>query len=287
MTATSLIPSRMRNVALATGALVACILCVSCANAPDPGGSGVIPAYDHVVVAIEENHSYGEVAGEPYISSLIGNGTVLTNYHGIGHPSEPNYVALFSGSTHGITDDGRYDLTGPNLYTRISGAGKTFGSYSEGLPSVGYRGAKSGDYVRKHAPWASFADVPDAAIQPFSAFPSDYSTLPSLSFVVPNLQDDMHDGSVSAGDAWLKNNLSGYIDWAKTHNSLFVLTFDEGSGGGNPSILTVLVGAKIAARKTVSDNADHYTLLRTLDAIFNLSPIGTDATRKPLDSVWQ
>lgn len=246
----------------------------------------LIPRYDHVVIAVDENHTFLKTASAPYIASLVSGGTVLTGYRAVGHPSEPNYLALFSGSTHGVTDDGLYNLTGANLYTLLAASGAGFAAYSEGLPSVGFRGARSGDYVRKHAPWASFINVPDSVQLPFSAFPSDFASLPALAFVVPDLANDMHNGTVARGDAWLRSHLADYIEWAHAHNSLFILTFDEGSGTDN-QVLTLFDGAGIPAGHVVATPADHYSLLRTLEAIEGVGTIGLDSVRSPLVEVWQ
>ncbi len=127
--------------------------------------------------------------------------------HGIAHPSQPNDIALFSGSLNGVTDDNQHDLTAPNLATRLAGKGLTFASYSEGLPSPGFRGWASGRYVRRHNAAPSFTNVPDSDILPFSRFPSDDAKLPMVAMVIPNLDNDMHDGTVAAGDAWLRENL--------------------------------------------------------------------------------
>lgn len=255
-------------------------------------GSGIasdLPAFDHVVVVIEENRSAAQVADEPYIASLIRQGLRLTNSHAVTHPSEPNYIALFSGSQHGVTDDGHYDLTGPNLCTSLINRGHTFGGYSQGLPAAGYRGDAFTPYVRKHAPWAAFTNTPNAVNMPFSDFPSHFSTLPSVSIVVPDLQNDMHDGSAAVADSWLRANLDAYVQWAKRHNSLFILTFDECDGSAPVSttpILTVFAGAHVKPGSIYSGYFDHYSLLRTVEAIFGISPIAVDAHRMPLSGVW-
>ncbi|HUX12397.1 MAG TPA: alkaline phosphatase family protein [Spirochaetia bacterium] len=249
-----------------------------------------VPAFDHVVVVIEENHSAAEVTSAPYISSLMNQGLLLSNSHGVTHPSEPNYIALFSGSQHGVTDDGHYDITADNLCTSLIAAGYSFGGYSEGLPYSGFRGDTAGTYARKHVPWACFTSTPDTVNMPFSSFPTDFSSLPAVSFVIPNLDDDMHDGSVEAGDSWLSANMDAYAQWAKSHNSLLVLTFDECNGSApvaTTPILTLMVGAHVVGGSTYAGFFDHYSLLRTIEAMFDLPAIGIDAARRPLSGVWR
>ena len=158
---------------------------------------------DHVMVVVFENKDADAVVGAsqaPYLTSLAATGAAFTDAHGETHPSQPNYLALFSGSTQGVTDDRcPVDLSGDNLASQLIGAGRTFVGYSEGLPSVGYTGCGSGDYARKHNPWVDFRNLPASVNQPLSALPSDYGQLPTVSFVVPDLCNDMHDCGVAAG----------------------------------------------------------------------------------------
>lgn len=170
-----------------------------------------MPRPDHVVVVVMENHSSANVTGNPqapYINALAGRGALLTQSFAVAHPSEPNYLALFTGSTHGVTSDAcPLTLTGTNLAAELAQAGATFTGYSEGLPTAGDRVCSSGRYARKHAPWVNFASLPTTVNQPFTAFPTDFTTLPTVAFVIPDLEHDMHDGSVSTGDTWLAEHL--------------------------------------------------------------------------------
>ncbi|WP_308217784.1 alkaline phosphatase family protein [Streptantibioticus silvisoli] len=186
----------------------------------------------HVVVVMEENHSYSDIIGNssaPYLNSLAAQGASMTASFGVTHPSEPNYMALFGGDTFGLTADTCPVSEGAtaNLGSELLAAGDTFKGYSEGLPSTGSTVCTSGSYARKHSPWINFSNVPKADSVPFSSFPTDYSTLPTVSFVIPDLDDDMHDGTVAQGDTWLNDNLSSYATWAKSHNSLLIVTWDE------------------------------------------------------------
>ena len=132
------------------------------------------PRYDHVVIAIEENKDASEVQGYPYISSLAAWGTSLTQMYALVHPSQPNYIALFSGSTQGVADDGTYDLTASNLCTSLLSKGLTYLSYSEDLPTGDPRLAPlPGIYARKHNPAASFTNVPELGTQDVHRFPRD------------------------------------------------------------------------------------------------------------------
>ena len=248
------------------------------------------PRYDHVVIIMEENHSAAEVAGRPYISSLAARGMLFTQSFAMTHPSQPNYIALFSGSTQGVSDDDRHDLSAPNLATSLSAAGLSFAGYSEGLPVVGYQGDRSGDYARKHNPWASFRNVPDKVNRSFEDFPADgFSSLPAVSFVVPNLRNDMHDGSVAGGDSWLRANIDGYASWAVSHNSLLIVTFDEGLASQAPTetpIITILVGAHVR-RGTTDQRITHYSILRLVEDIYGLPYLAQDASAAKIVGIWE
>lgn len=247
----------------------------------------------HVVIVMEENHAYNQIIGSasaPFINSLAAQGTLLTNSFGITHPSQPNYLALFSGSTQGVTSDAtptNLPFTTPNLGAQLIAAGATFAGYSEGLPSVGYTGANAGGssgYYRKHNPWVNWQQIgsppypannlPATANLPFTMFPTDYTRLPSVSFVIPTQLNDMHDGTVAQGDAWLQTNLKNYVAWATTHNSLLILTFDEDDGSAGNRIATILVGASVPGGQTWSQSVNHYNILATLEDMYGLPRIG-------------
>jgi len=179
----------------------------------------------------------------------------MTNSAALTHPSQPNYLYLFSGSSQGVTDDswpiGSFST--PNLASNLIAAGRTFGAYSEDLPSVGYTGGFVANYNPNHSPWVSFSNVPGSVNMPFAGyFPSDFTTLPTVSFVIPNLNNDMHNGTIQQGDQWLQSNLDAYAQWAKTHNSLLILTWDEDDGSAANPIATLLVGQNVQPGSTPS-----------------------------------
>jgi phosphatidylinositol-3-phosphatase len=229
-------------------------------------------AWDHIVVVFEENKNSGEVAGLSFISQLRASGRTYERSYGVARPSQPNYIAVFAGSTLGVADNLDHDLIAPCLYSRYLDAGLSMVSYAEGLPSDGYRGSASGRYVRKHNPAASFPALPNAAITAFANFPSDYATLPELSFVIPDLDHDMHDGTPAQADAWLQANLGAYAAWAATHRSLLILTFDEPNTSSSLAtpILTVFVGEGIEAGSRAGEPINQYSLSHYLTDCFGL-----------------
>jgi hypothetical protein len=256
---------------------------------PGAGAAVAVEAPDHVMVVVFENEDAENIVGgpdAPYLTSLARSGATFTNAHGETHPSQPNYLALFSGSTQGVNDDScPQTFSGPNLAAQLQAAGKTFVGYSEDLPEAGYTGCNAGDYARKHNPWVNFPDLPASVNQPYSALPADFSALPTVSFVVPNLCNDMHDCGVAAGDAWARQNLTSYVAWAQEHNSLLAVTFDEDNGSSANHIATVLVGPMVTAGAS-DQRIDHYSLLRTLEDMYGLPPLGHAADAKPLAGIW-
>jgi hypothetical protein len=250
---------------------------------------GSVPRFSHIVVAVVENHGYDQVIATPdapFLNSLAISGVVLTQSYALTHPSEPNYLALFSGSTQGLTDDScPHSYAGPNLAAALIRAGQTFTGYSEDLPSAGFTGCHSGPYARRHNPWVNFPALPSLLNQPMTAFPADYSALPSISFVIPNVDNDMHDGSVSQGDQWLRAHLGSYATWAASHNSLLIITADEDDNGHDNRIPTILVGAHLRLGPSAT-RVNHYSLLRTLLASFGLPAFGQTAGALPISGIW-
>ncbi len=249
-----------------------------------------VPTPAHVVIVMNENKNYGQVIGDPdaaYSNSLARNGALFTNSHGIGHPSQPNYIALFSGSTQGVTDDnGPVSFTGANLATELSGAGLTFAGYSEDLPAVGSQVLTYADYAKRHNPWSDFTNVPAADNQPFSAFPTNFNNLPTVSFVIPNLDDDMHDGTIAEGDAWLQQNIGAYATWAKTHNSLLIYTFDEDDDTDTTNQIPTIIYGQGVQTGSYGENITHYNVLRTIEDMYGIGRLGNSSSASPITDIW-
>lgn len=245
--------------------------------------------WDHIVIAVMENHAQQQIignSGAPYLTSLANANANFTQSFGVAHPSQPNYLALFSGSVQGVTDDNHHGpFAGTNIASQLAGIGKTFIGYSEGLPSVGYTGDSSGGYARKHNPWVQFSNIPSTSNQPFTAFPTDYTKLPTVSWVIPNLTDDMHDGTVSQGDTWLKNNLDPYVNWAKTHNSLLIITFDEDDYNSQNHIATIMAGANVK-QGAYSETIDHYSVLGLVQDAYKLPRTGGSVGKAPITDAF-
>lgn len=265
-------------------------------QAATAGAAGTVPRLDHVVIVVMENKAYADIIGRPDEAPYINNtlapqGAVFTDSHAITHPSQPNYLALFSGWRQGVTnDDCPQNFTGvANLGTNLINAGDSFAGYSENLRYEGDTTCSAwgvNGYARKHNPWVDFDNVPASSNKPFTEWPSaDYSQLPTVSFVVPNLCDDMHNCDRDTGDAWLRTNIDPYAQWAKAHNSLLVITWDEDDNNASNQIPTLFYGAHVQPAY-YSKFITHYSVLRTIEDMYGLPYLGASTGYTPITEVW-
>lgn len=249
-----------------------------------------LPRPAHVVIVMEENKSGWQIDGDknaPYLNELLRGGAYFTNSHGVTHPSLPNYLALFAGVTN--TNRDRCPAVGfsrnaPNLATELSAAGLSFASYAENLPGAGSDACWAGDYARKHAPWTEFDNVPRSEELPFSAFPS-FERLPTIAFVIPNVQHDMHSGSIAEGDAWLSRHLGPLVAWAGSHDTLLIVSWDEGNDLEN-TIPTIFAGPMVRQGR-YAESIDHYRVLRTLEDMYGLPHAGRSGDVAPISDCWR
>jgi hypothetical protein len=252
--------------------------------------SAVVPRPVHTVVVVMENHSYADIIGNsaaPFINRLARSGALFTRSYAVTHPSEPNYLALFSGSTQAVPDDScPHTFTVPNLAAGLIAAGMSFAGYSEDLPAAGSPVCAQGNYARKHVPWTDFSNVPGSVSKPFTSWPAgDFTQLPTVSYVIPNLCNDMHDCSVATGDAWLRAHIGGYANWAMSHDSLLIITWDEDDGSTGNQIPTIFAGQLVSPGQ-YSQSITHYSVLATIEAAYGLPRDGQAATARPITSVW-
>src|SRR5690349_18729530 len=283
--------------------------CVSIQIQTAGAGDQPLPQPDHVVVVVFENHSFGQIIDTgraPFVDSLAGNGALFVNAFAVAHPSQPNYFALFSGSTQGVRDNDAHSFLAPNLATALEAANKSFVGYVEtGSPP-------------EHSPWKSFTSVQNVE-RNLSELPKDFTQLPTIAFIMPNLDHDMHgdrrpgtwrswldrfswlkdglrvvipalsqrlgDRLVRDGDTWLKDHLGSYAEWAKMHNSLLIVTFDEDDDSADNHIPTIVFGAHVRPGR-YADRITHYNVFSTLLALNNLPPLTTAVTSLPITTIW-
>lgn len=255
--------------------------------------AGQLPRPAHIVVVIEENRGYFQIMDKQnsnsYIHALAKRGVLFTQSYGVTHPSQPNYLALFSGSTQGVTSNAcPHSFNTENLASSLLDKGLSFASYAESLPAAGDVICWSGAYQRKHNPVANWQGtrLPAELNQRFTEFPKDFSRLPTVSFVIPDQNNDMHDGNFETADDWLKRHIEPYVDWAMKHNSLLILTWDEDDGREDNHVVTILVGPMVKAGNS-DQRINHYSVLRTLLDFYDLPALGASSEAVAIKGVWK
>jgi hypothetical protein len=280
-------------------------------------GQGVPVKADHVIFVLEENYAQPEIIGSTYAPTItaVSKLTTTVNFtqdYAITHPSEPNYLELFSGSDQGVTaDESGPDANAPfndcNLASSLIQSGYTFIGYSEDQPSVGWIANDDGNYYTKHSPWINWigynthADtIPKTSDVPFSyangytsgpIFPdsNNYSTLPTVAWVIPNIVDDMHNPAtpstaISNGDTWYKTNMMPLIRWASIPaNKTIVITIwdeddDDASGTNYHNNIPLLITSGMVVGQNNATTLNHYDVLKTVEDMYSLTDCGSSAT---------
>ncbi len=258
---------------------------------------------EHVWWIVMENHEYGSIIGSksaPYINGLAAKYALLTNYYATTHPSEPNYIAMVAGSTLGVNSDGTYDLVGPSVFSQLATAGKTWRAWEQSIPTGCFTGGSAravpdgpgaaGEYARKHDPAASFTYVSGKAaqcadIQPLRDFDPAAG---AFAFITPNLIDDMHDGSIAQGDAFLRAFVPLVTGSPAFATGVLFITFDEGDtdagshGDAGGHIATLVMAPGLTAGTRIATYVDHYSLLRTTQALLGLPCLAMSCERIPI-----
>ncbi len=257
-----------------------------------------MPAFERVVVIVFENKAPAAVLGNrdaPTFNSLASRNAVLSRYSSITHPSLPNYLALVSGSTHGIRSDCTSCLvSGPSLADTLERAHKTWKTYAEGLPRAGYTGCCSRRYAKKHVPFLYFRRVVSnparlGQVVPLSRLSRDLAAgqLPDFSLVVPDLCHDMHNCPVSAGDAWLGRFLPPLLRNDQLANAVVFVVFDEPPRGTGTLAPALAVGPLVRQGSVLARRTSHYGLLRTIEDAWGLPRLGRSARAAPITGVWR
>ncbi|MER3418258.1 MAG: hypothetical protein C4343_03935 [Chloroflexota bacterium] len=205
-------------------------------------------------------------------------------YQAVAHPSEPNYLALFSGSTQGVTDDGVYNLAGRNLADQLEAHGRTWRVFAENVPLGCFTGSVAsggpdgpGTYARKHEPAISFTDIArnPARCRNITDFRHFDPAAADFELIVPNLCHDMHDCSVAAGDAFLASFVPRILDRTAFRDGVLFITWDEGTGGPGGGHVATIVASPLVKPGTVSAVPhDHVSLLRTIEDVFGVGCLG-------------
>jgi acid phosphatase len=276
-------PADISQLLIFLGAIIALtVLQLACGG----GGHGFVPqnpvaasqlTFSHVILIVEENHSYSEIIGNsamPYLNSLTSQYGLATQYFANAHPSMPNYLMLTTGQMETFDDSFSGTISDDNSIRELVKAGKSWKAYQESIPSPGYLGGDALPYVRRHNPFSCLSDVQNdstqaANIVPFSQFSSDLvsNTLPQFSFVSPDVNNDAHNGTLTAADSWLQSNIAPLLASSTFQNSgLLIITFDESEdtdkdhGGGH--VATVIISSNSKMNFQSKTEYQHQSLLR-------------------------
>jgi phosphatidylinositol-3-phosphatase len=276
------------------------VLAAALAAATLPGAQAAprpVPSFDHVVVIVFENKARGSVLGSPAaptFNSLASRYGLLAGYRGVTHPSLPNYLALVSGSTQGITNDCTSCTTGGrSLADTLEAKGRSWKAYAEGLPRAGWTGAATGRYVKRHVPFLYFRRVLAQParlrhVVPLSALSRDLAAkrLPDFALVVPDMCHDMHDCSVSTGDAWLARFLPPLLRSRQLADSAVFVIFDE-SDSTDPRVAGLALGPLVRPGSVFAPAMSHYGLLRTIEDAWGLPRLGRSGRVAPVTGIWR
>jgi hypothetical protein len=291
----------------------ACSAAPAAAPAAGPKPCGTLsspPTYKHVIWIWMENHSLGDIIGSsqaPYINSLASECGLATNYHNLSHPSLPNYVGATSGlavsSLKPFVPDcspsKKCSTSAPSIFSQ----GETWKAYEESMPSnCGM--SDSGEYAVRHNPPAYFTSLSGCPADdvPYTRLAADLASksLPTFSFITPNLTDDMHDGTVTDGDSWLSANLPAILHSSEytSDSTVVIITWDEGTGDragencvANTTDASCNVPAIVVSPSTVAHTSSatlfsHYSLLATTERLLGLPALGQAATATAMTSAF-
>jgi hypothetical protein len=260
------------------------------------------PRVTHVFLVILENEDASAAMQQPFLMELASRGATLTNYHGLAHPSLPNYIALAAGSTYGITNDDTITLDVKHLGDLIEERGLTWRVYAENYPGNCFLGdsagsTSSGQYVRRHVPFINFTNVQNNPqrcadrIIDATALDADIAAgrLPSFAMYIPNDQHNGHDSSVAIADQWLQGRFRSLLaDPRFITDTVFIVTFDESNSRSDSTVFIAFNGPPVIAGVTSSHRYDHYSLLRTIEEILRVGNLGkNDAVAEPVSGIWK
>jgi hypothetical protein len=263
--------------------------------------------FDRVLIIVLENQNYADAIRDPYLNELARHGASFTEFHGLFHPSYPNYLAMIGGKEFKTCGDDQPDepFRDPTIGQRLEQKSLTWKNYAEGYPG-NPKIEEANRYARKHVPFLSFREVQNsksANVVPGEQFDIDLKNgaLPTYSYYSPDLDNDGHDPTIfpSVGlrksSSWLRDFLDNRFPPARRHGTLIVVTYDESKGCEMTNrIYTVLLGDMVKSAAEIPDKQilvrpyTHYNVLRTIEENFGLAPLADgDGRAGPILDVWK
>ncbi len=266
---------------------------IALADSGDPGVDGY--PFKKVLIVIFENTDYQEAVSQPFFAKFAKDGALLTNLLAETHSSQPNYLALVSGDTYGVTNN-KVNLNAQHVGDLLEAKSKSWKIYLEDYPGHCFTGAYSGKYVRKHNPFISFLNIQqDAArcnahLVGSDTFQTDAQreNLPDFSIYIPNQSNDGHDTGVDYADRWFSSTFGSLLQNPKFMQGLLVIaTFDEAEGAGPNRIYTAFRGDMVKPGSQFLAQASHYSLLKMIEDAFGLGNLGRgDARASEITGIW-
>jgi hypothetical protein len=249
--------------------------------APSPSTSTSPGTASHVFVIVMENRGFAAAIAQPYTARLAAQYAVATDYHAVAHPSLPNYLALTSGSTWGITDDGYHRLPPGGLGDQLTQAGVSWRAYMEGMGSDCL--ASDASYAVKHNPFAYYGGRCPPNVVPLTALQRDLAAgTPRFVWITPDMCHNGHDCSAATADDFLSSLVPKILATpAWQQGGLLLLTWDEDDGSTSNRVLTLAIAPHLAAHETARPS-DHYSLLATVEDSLGVSRLGKAAQATPL-----
>jgi hypothetical protein len=238
----------------------------------------------HVFVIVMENTGLSRALRSPPIARLAATSALATNYRAVARPSLPNYLALTSGNTWGITDNDYHPLPTADLGTQLTTAGVTWRAYMEGLTADGGCTDSPYPYALKHNPFAYYGGACPPNVVPLEALDADLDgATPSFVWITPGLCHDGHDCPLSSAGEWLDGLVTRIVssDAWRSGGTLFIV-WDEGDGA-DPDLVPLIVLAREATAVQTETRYDHYSLLATIEDRYGLPRLGAAATAQPLE----
>jgi len=266
----------VRIALVSVGAVAAAVMLARPLSAAPTVG---VPRLAHTVVIVFENHERSDILGSgaaPRFEQLASTYAQATADYAVAHPSLPNYLALVSGSTHGVTSDCTdCPQSGQTIGSQLSAKHRPWAAYAEGYPS-------SSRFAKKHVPFLYFPGG-TSHVLPLQRF--NPRKLPAYSLVVPDLCHDMHDCSIATGDHWLHNFIPPLLTLKDT--AIFIV-FDEGTSnaGGGGNVALIIAGTAVRRHTVFKHTTSHYGLLRTIESALGLPLLGQAHSATPLTGIW-
>ncbi len=304
----------LATIGAAAGMTAAVTTASPAAVASGPCGTASTPhSYQHVIWIWMENHSFSDIIGNtaqaPYLNSLAKSCGLATDYHNTTHPSLPNYLAATSGLAQADLPwlsfaDCNVSIVCETSARSIFGQGESWKAYQESMPSNCYK-SNSGEYAIRHNPPPYYTSLSGCASRdvPYTQLAADLANnaLPAFSFITPNLIDDMHDGTIAQGDAWLARNLPAILnskEYQSGSTAVFI-TWDEGSGGysiedcddtgatdNSCHVPTIVISPTTPVGATSGTFYDHYSLLATTEQLLGLAKLGSAASAATMTAAF-